>query len=97
MSVSEGAAATFSDDPAVLARKRRFMTRMIVVLVGGMFLDGYILGSIGPVTHTIELDPRFTTVWIGLEAASAMFGILVESNCQYLWIGVFQATSVSVC
>ena len=21
----------------------------------------------------------------------------IESNCQYLWIGVFQATSVSVC
>jgi len=73
MSLSDGVKTAFSDDPAVLARKRRFMTRMIVVLVGGMFLDGYILGSIGPVTHTIELDPRFTTVWIGLEAASAMF------------------------
>jgi len=79
MSLSDGAKTAFSDDPAVLARKRRFMTRMIVVLVGGMFLDGYILGSIGPVTHTIELDPRFTTVWIGLEAASAMFGILIGS------------------
>ena len=46
MSVSEGAERTFSDDPAVLARKRRFMTRMIVVLVGGMFLG--LIESMGP-------------------------------------------------
>lgn len=79
MSVNDGAATAFSDDPAVLARKRRFMQRMVIVLVGGMFLDGYILGIIGPVAHTIEEDARFTTVWIGLEAASAMIGILIGS------------------
>lgn len=66
------------EDPVALRRKRRFMWRMVIVLVGGMFLGGYILGIIGPITHTIENgDPRFTTVWIGLEAASAMIGILL--------------------
>ena len=32
------------------AFKRRFMWRLLAVLIGGMLLDGYILGIIGPVT-----------------------------------------------
>ncbi|MEZ5209676.1 MFS transporter [Gordonia sp. (in: high G+C Gram-positive bacteria)] len=79
MSAVDAARSEGQDDAATLARKRRFMMRMVIVLVGGMFIDGYILGIIGPVTHTIELDHRFTTVWIGLEAASAMIGILIGS------------------
>lgn len=80
MSITDGAKALPEDDPQTLAKKRRFMIRLVTVLVGGMFLDGYILGIIGPITHTIESnDHRFTTVWIGLEAASAMIGILVGS------------------
>ena len=67
------------EDPAVLRKRRRFLWRVTLVLVGGTFLDGYILGIIGPVAHTIEQDARFTTVWIGLEAASAMIGILIGS------------------
>jgi len=79
MSVADGAKAPPEDDSQTLAKKRRFMFRLVTVLVGGMFLDGYILGIIGPVAHTIEQDARFTTVWIGLEAAAAMLGILVGS------------------
>ncbi|MFT3661689.1 MAG: MFS transporter [Gordonia sp. (in: high G+C Gram-positive bacteria)] len=67
------------DDPTTFAKKQRFMLRMVTVLVGGMFLDGYILGIIGPVAHSIEEDPSFTALWIGLEAASAMIGILIGS------------------
>ena len=78
MSAIDGATAEF-EDPAVLLRKRRFMQRMVIVLVGGMLLDGYILGIIGPVTHSIEKDPSFTTMWIGLEGASALIGILIGS------------------
>jgi putative MFS transporter len=40
------------------AFKRRFMTRLIAVLIGGMFLDGYILGIIGPVTGEMTVDLR---------------------------------------
>lgn len=80
MSRVEDGAVMDPDDPATVARKRRFFLRMVTVLIGGMFLDGYILGIIGPVTHSIEEgDHRFTTVWIGLEAASAMIGILIGS------------------
>lgn len=62
------------------AFKKRFQWRLIAVLVGGMFLDGWILGGIGPVTHTMEHDLEgMTTVWVGLEAASALIGIMVGS------------------
>lgn len=38
------------------AFKRRFMIRMIAVLTGGMLLDGYILGVIGPVTAVMKAE-----------------------------------------
>ncbi|WP_440712238.1 MFS transporter [Gordonia sp. FQ] len=80
MSEIVGSATQEPEDPAVLAKRRRFLWRMILVLVGGTFLDGYILGIIGPVTGTIEHDdPRYTAIWIGLEASSAMLGILIGS------------------
>jgi putative MFS transporter len=61
------------------AFKKRFMWRMIIVLVGGMFLDGYILGVIGPVTPTLEAELGLGSVQIGLVAAAALLGILVGS------------------
>ena len=36
------------------AFKRRFMWRLLAVLIGGMLLDGYILGVIGPVTTPMK-------------------------------------------
>jgi MFS transporter, putative metabolite transport protein len=59
------------------AFKRRFMRRLIAVLTGGMLLDGYILGIIGPVTGTMSADLGLSTLWEGLIAAGALFGILV--------------------
>ena len=38
------------------AFKRRFMWRLLAVLIGGMLLDGYILGIIGPVTGPMKED-----------------------------------------
>lgn len=62
------------------AFRKRFQIRLITVLVGGMFLDGYILGIIGPVAHTIETSVvGMTAAWIGLEAASALIGIMIGS------------------
>lgn len=62
------------------AFRKRFQIRLIVVLVGGMLLDGYILGIIGPIAHTIEHEvPGMNTFWIGLEAASALIGIMIGS------------------
>lgn len=61
------------------AFKRRFMLRMVFVLAGGMFLDGYILGIFGPVTGTMTEDLDLSTLWEGLIAAGPLFGILLGS------------------
>jgi putative MFS transporter len=61
------------------AFKKRFMWRLIIVLVGGMLLDGYILGILGPVTPTLEEELGLNSVEIGLVAAAALLGILVGS------------------
>lgn len=56
--------------------KRRFMRRMVAVLIGGMFLDGYILGIVGPLAATISEDLQVSELMEGLIAAAALFGIL---------------------
>ena len=61
------------------AFKKRFMWRLIIVLVGGMLLDGYILGVIGPVTPALEADLGLTSTQVGLVAAMALLGILIGS------------------
>ncbi|WP_235835514.1 MULTISPECIES: MFS transporter [Arthrobacter] len=61
------------------AFKRLFMWRMIFVLSGGMFLDGYILGIVGPVAGSLTADLGLSTVWEGLIAAGPLFGIFFGS------------------
>ncbi|MFV0460932.1 MAG: MFS transporter [Actinomycetales bacterium] len=61
------------------AFKRRFMWRLIIVLTGGMLLDGYILGVIGPVTPALEAELGLNATQIGLVAAMALLGILIGS------------------
>ena len=61
------------------AFKRRFMLRMIIVLTGGTFLDGYILGIVGPVSGKMTAELGISPVWEGLIAAGALFGILIGS------------------
>ncbi len=55
------------------------MWRLIIVLTGGMLLDGYILGLIGPVTPALEHDLGLSSVEVGLVAAMALLGILIGS------------------
>jgi putative MFS transporter len=61
------------------AFKRRFMWRLLAVLIGGMLLDGYILGIIGPVTGPMKADLGMSTTEVGLVASAALFGILIGS------------------
>lgn len=61
------------------AFKRTFMLRMIIVLTGGTFLDGYILGIVGPVSAKMTTELGISSFWEGLIAAGALFGILVGS------------------
>jgi MFS transporter, putative metabolite transport protein len=73
-SMTENRAAEV-DDTSV-AFKRRFLIRLTAVLVGGMFLDGYILGIIGTVIGRISTELAFTPMWEGLIVASSLIGIL---------------------
>ncbi|WP_077488120.1 MFS transporter [Sinomonas mesophila] len=62
------------------ARARHlFLARLTAVLIGGMFLDGYILGIIGPVTGTLTEDLGLSPLEEGLTAAAALLGILFGS------------------
>ncbi len=61
------------------ASKRRFLARLVAVLTGGMILDGYILGILGPVTNAIKADLGMSTLATGLVASAALFGILIGS------------------
>ncbi|MFC9553533.1 hypothetical protein ACFTWF_22020 [Rhodococcus sp. NPDC056960] len=61
------------------ASKRRFTIRMVTVLIGGMFLDGYVLGIIGPVSATMADDLQISALWEGMIAAAALIGVLLGS------------------
>jgi MFS transporter, putative metabolite transport protein len=73
-------------DAVSAAAKRRFLARLLFVLAGGMFLDGYILGIIGPVIDTIKTDLHVATLWEGLIGAAALFGIFIGSPLGG-WLG----------
>ncbi len=62
-----------------VAFKRRFMIRLVGVLIGGMFIDGFILGIIGTVIVPISKELNFGDAWEGLIAAAALLGILIGS------------------
>lgn len=55
------------------------MWRLLAVLIGGMLLDGYILGVIGPVTGPMKDDLGMSTWELGLVTSAALFGILIGS------------------
>ncbi|NQD87800.1 MFS transporter [Paenarthrobacter sp. CM16] len=77
MSATDQASSDRSDNVAV--GKRRFLVRMVTVLIGGMVLDGYILGIIGPVSERMADDLQLDAFWQGLIAAAALIGILIGS------------------
>ncbi len=79
MSSPQSTAGKYATGESVSTPKfrRRFLFRLTAVLVGGMFLDGYILGIIGPVTGLIQDDLQVNDLWIGLIAAGTLFGIFV--------------------
>ncbi|PJK20422.1 MFS transporter [Mycobacterium goodii] len=53
------------------------MVRLMAVLFGGAFLDGYILGIIGPLTSTISESLLLSALWLGAITAAVMGGIFL--------------------
>ncbi|WP_395334678.1 MFS transporter [Novosphingobium sp. BL-8H] len=73
-------------EPAVLLRpptqqmsdkQRRFITKLTVLISGGMFIDGFILGGIGILMPSITQDLNLSLAWQGLIGASALIGIFL--------------------
>ncbi|MDI3406424.1 MFS transporter [Streptomyces cavernicola] len=54
---------------------RTFLRRLTAIASGGMFIDGYVLGTIGAVNAAISKDLGLSAAWQGLIAASALIGI----------------------
>lgn len=59
------------------ARKRRFLVKITAVTVGGMFIDGYILGIIGNVIAAVNSELSMSLFMQGLTGAAALIGIFV--------------------
>lgn len=71
--------ATDARRPIRTVNKQRFLARMVTVLIGGMFLDGYVIGIMGPISGRIARDLQLSPLWEGLIAGAALLGILVGS------------------
>lgn len=57
--------------------RRRFLIRLTIVVAGGMFIDGYVLGIIGTVIGAITVDLEMSVYGEGLIGAAALIGIFV--------------------
>ncbi|GAA4867167.1 MFS transporter [Saccharopolyspora cebuensis] len=57
------------------AARRRFLIRLTVVVSGGMFIDGYVLGIVGTVIGAISTELDMSVYGEGLVGASALIGI----------------------
>jgi putative MFS transporter len=56
-------------------KQRRFLGKLSLVIAGGMFIDGFILGGIGVVMPAITEELQLSAAWQGLIGASALIGI----------------------
>ncbi|MGY3317412.1 MFS transporter [Arthrobacter sp. TE12232] len=56
-------------------RKTRFIYKLSAIIAGGMYIDGFILGSIGLVMPALSADLNLSFAWQGLIGASALIGI----------------------
>lgn len=72
------ARAYAAGQPGALSGKhRRFIAKLTTLISGGMFIDGFILGSIGIVMPGISHDLHLSLAWQGLIGASALIGIFI--------------------
>jgi hypothetical protein len=66
------------------------MVRLVAVFIGGMFLDGYILGIIGPVAGSMRSD-------LQLDARSLQARWLVSSSAPPWPAGLLTSSDASPC
>lgn len=59
------------------AHRQQFMRKLTLLISGGMFIDGFVLGGIGTVMPAITEDLQLSLAWQGLVGASALIGIFL--------------------
>ncbi|HJP69858.1 MAG TPA: MFS transporter [Sphingomicrobium sp.] len=64
-----------SDAPDLVTKREKFIRKLTVLISGGMFIDGFILGGVGIVMPAITNDLHLSSTWQGLIGASALIGI----------------------
>lgn len=60
-------------------KAHKFITKLAWLMVGGMFLDGFVLGYIGSLMPTITIDLQLTSVQQGVIGAATLIGIFFGS------------------
>ncbi len=61
----------------IAAQRHKFIVKLAFLISGGMFIDGFVLGSMGTVMPAITRDMGLTLFEQGLIGASAMIGIFL--------------------
>jgi putative MFS transporter len=56
-------------------KQRTFIARITMLISGGMFIDGFVLGSMGVVMPGMTADLGLSVTWQGLVGASTLAGI----------------------
>ncbi|WP_083647269.1 MFS transporter [Pseudochrobactrum sp. B5] len=64
-------------EPHMTDEQRKFIAKLTVLISGGMFIDGFVLGSVGIVMPAITADLGLSLAWQGLIGASALIGIFI--------------------
>ncbi|TDW67615.1 MFS transporter [Novosphingobium sp. PhB55] len=76
--VQSVAAMPATHRPAPMPQKQRaFIAKLTLLISGGMFIDGFILGGIGIVMPAMTRDMNLSLVWQGLIGASTLIGIFI--------------------
>ncbi|WP_454812873.1 MFS transporter [Paenarthrobacter nitroguajacolicus] len=70
-----GAGASLGTSQKMDPQKHRFLMKLSLIIAGGMFIDGFILGGIGLVMPALTEDLGLSGFWQGLIGSSALIGI----------------------
>jgi putative MFS transporter len=79
MTMADPSPAHADARPIESAPMNAFLWRVTAFTVGGMAVDGYILGHVGVALGLAQSELGLSAVWLGLLAASTLVGILIAA------------------
>ncbi|WP_321867368.1 MFS transporter [Paraburkholderia tropica] len=75
--IHRGAAVSTPAHTRLSGKHRQFIGKLTLLIAGGMFIDGFILGCIGIVMPAISKELALSATWQGLIGSSALIGIFI--------------------